>query len=57
MTSTAGVDWELAAPAAAFDGPLIHLVAAAGSPAYAVTQYMKILTSGDGGRAWAPFAQ
>lgn len=57
MISAGGANWKLAAPAEAFDGALIHLTAAAGGPAYAVTQFMKILSSGDGGRAWAAFAQ
>ncbi|MDA1131707.1 MAG: hypothetical protein O2905_00585 [Proteobacteria bacterium] len=49
--------WTQVAPAAAFDGALIHLTVAAGGVAYAVTQFMKIVVSRDGGRSWAPFAR
>lgn len=52
-----GRHWEQLAPAADFDGALIHLTVAAGGVAYAVTQFMKILASRDGGRTWEPFAR
>ncbi|MBT3396562.1 MAG: hypothetical protein HN423_05220, partial [Alphaproteobacteria bacterium] len=38
-----------------FDGALLHLVGNFGGTLFAVTQFMKVLTSDDGGRTWASF--
>jgi hypothetical protein len=50
-----GVGWVVGAPAANFDGALLHLAARGAGRTYAVTQYMKILVSDDRGRTWTPF--
>lgn len=54
--ATNGASWTVVTPAADFDGALLHLTARANTGrTYAVTQYMKILVSDDGGKTWAPF--
>ena len=50
-----GETWTLMARAEAFDGALLHLVGDFGGSLFAVTQFMKILTSNDGGKTWASF--
>ena len=51
----AGQAWILVAPASAFDGALLHLAGDFGGNLFAVTQFMKLLVSHDGGRTWQPF--
>jgi photosystem II stability/assembly factor-like uncharacterized protein len=50
-----GEIWALLAAADMFDGALLHLVGNFGGTLFAVTQFMKVLTSDDGGRTWASF--
>ena len=51
--------WRKLAEAKRFDGALIHLTSHKSRPGHliAVTQYMKVLQSRDGGLSWAPFAK
>ncbi len=58
MKSADGVKWDTVAPANAFDGALLHFaVSSANGQLYAVTQFMKIIASTDGGKTWAAFAR
>lgn len=50
-----GQAWSLVAPADNFDGALLHLAADFGGNLFAVTQFVKLLVSDDGGRTWRPF--
>jgi len=45
-----GETWTLMAVAEAIDGALLHLVGDFGGSLFAVTQFMKVFTSDDGGR-------
>lgn len=47
--------WTLMAVAEAIDEALLHLVGDFGGSLFAVTQFMKVFTSDDGGRTWASF--
>ena len=50
-----GENLTLVVAAEAFDGALLHLVGKFVGSLFAVTQFMKVLTSDDGGRTWASF--
>jgi photosystem II stability/assembly factor-like uncharacterized protein len=59
FTQTKGGKWVKRAPAGQFDGALIQLTGhkSATGQLVALTQYMKLLKSRDGGRTWAPFGK
>ena len=47
--------WTLMAVAEAIDEALLHLVGDFGRRLFAVTQFMKVFTSDNGGRTWLHF--
>ena len=51
----AGQPWDLVAPATAFEGALLHLAGNFAGTLFAVTQFMKLLVSDDGGGTWTAF--